>query len=53
MMTLLNPQERSQEDFENLLAETDPRLKLVKVHTAPLSPLSLVEVRFGDENEKA
>lgn len=53
MMALLNAQERSREDFENLLADTDSRLKLVKVHTAPTSPLSLVEVRFGNEGGTA
>ena len=49
MLTLLNAQERSREDFEQLLAETDPRLRLVDVHMAPMSPLSLVEVVLEGE----
>lgn len=52
MMTLLNAQERSREDFENLLRDTDPRLKLVEVHSAPPSPLSIIEVKLGDEGGK-
>lgn len=49
MLTLLNAQERSREDFEQLLAETDSRLRLVDVHMAPMSPLSLVEVVLEGE----
>ena len=46
MMTMHNSQERSRQDFEDLLAATDPRLKLVGVHLAEPSPLALLEVRL-------
>ena len=47
MLVIGNAQERSVADFEKLLAETDPRLKLVKVHMAPGSPSSIVEVKLS------
>ena len=33
--------------------DTDPRLKLVEIHSAPLSPLAIIEVKLGDEGGKA
>ncbi|KAL9101116.1 MAG: hypothetical protein Q9163_003593 [Psora crenata] len=47
MLVLANAQERSAEDFAQLLAETDPRLKLVKIHPASGSPLAMVEVQLS------
>lgn len=48
MMTVINSQERTAEEFEKLFTEADPRLKLVKIHAAPGAPLSVLEVKLKD-----
>ncbi|KIV81899.1 hypothetical protein PV11_04048 [Exophiala sideris] len=49
MMIMHNALERDEEEWKNLFAQTDRRLRLVDIHTPPGSALSLIELVLDGE----
>jgi hypothetical protein len=45
----LNAKERTRQDWENLLANADPRFELESIITPPQSVLSIIQVIWGGE----